>query len=399
MLTSLETDMPIQPGLFRVVRILRIGRLLRFFESAKGIRQLIFTILKSAPALSNVGTLLFLIIFIYAILGMTFFGHVRFSAHIDQTVNFRTFMSSFCVLFRVATAAGWNNVMEGLMIDPPFCDPNKEIPGGGGGVSPGDCGNKPVAIVYLVSYMFLIVQFIVNMYIAVIMENFNSAQDQENVGVTEDAIEDFYETWKEYDPKAKQFIDYKSLPDFLDDVSRPFRVPKPNNEFISRVCLPVREGNKIHCMDLLQVLIKNIIGEEKCAIDDEADKEVARLMNKVQRKLKKKFPNRDKNEVVTTSTVRSELEDVATRRIQRVYRWHLVKSHLAKMEQDKDYKVSHIEDTFLALYKMQQVEQDRAKKKEEAEKERLKQIYGEDFDEEELEDGDSDSGMMETPLL
>ena len=128
MLTELQTDIPIQPGLFRVIRILRIGRLLRFFESARGSRQLIFTIMKSAPALSNVGTLLFLVIFIYAILGMNMFGYVKFSQHIDQSVNFKTFLSSFCVLFRVATAAGWNNVMEGVMIEPPFCDPNKELP-------------------------------------------------------------------------------------------------------------------------------------------------------------------------------------------------------------------------------------------------------------------------------
>ena len=369
MLTELQTDIPIQPGLFRVIRILRIGRLLRFFESARGIRQLIFTIMKSAPALSNVGTLLFLVIFIYAILGMNMFGYVKFSQHIDQSVNFKTFLSSFCVLFRVATAAGWNNVMEGVMIEPPFCDPNKELPGGGSGITQGDCGNKPVAIVYFVSYMFLIVQFVVNMYIAVIMENFNNAQNQESVGVTEDAIEDFYETWKEYDPKAKQFIEYRHLSDFLNDVSRPFHVPKPNIDFISRVGCPVREGNRIHCMDLMQVLIKNIIGEEKCSID-EADKELARLMDKVERKMKKKFPGRDKNEIITTSKERSEMEDIASRRIQKLTRWHLLKNHIEALgeqtqQNNKSHSMRRIEDTFMSLYKMQQADKERVRRAEE----------------------------------
>lgn len=393
----MQTDIPIQPGLFRVIRILRIGRLLRFFESARGIRQLIFTIMKSAPALSNVGTLLFLVIFIYAILGMNMFGYVKFSQHIDQSVNFRTFMSSFCVLFRVATAAGWNNVMEGVMIEPPFCDPNKQFSNGGSGITQGDCGNKPVAIVYFVSYMFLIVQFVVNMYIAVIMENFNNAQNQESVGVTEDAIEDFYETWKEYDPKAKQFIDYRYLSDFLDEVSRPFNVPKPNIDFISRVCCPVREGNRIHCMDLMQVLIKNIIGEDKCSID-EADKELARLMEKVERKMKKKFPGRDKNEVITTSKERSEIEDIASRRIQKLTRWYLLKSHIETLDEqqnNKAYKMRRIEDTFMSLYKMQQTEKERVRQAEEVEKQRLKDMYDDEDDDYE----GSHKSMMETPLL
>ena len=332
---------------------------------------------------------------------MNMFGYVKFSSHIDQSSNFRTFLSSFCVLFRVATAAGWNNVMEGLMIEPPFCDPNKAIPGGGSGTNQGDCGNKVLAIVYLVSYMFLIVQFIVNMYIAVIMENFNNAQNQESIGVTEDAIEDFYETWKEYDPKAKQFIEYRHLSDFLDDVSRPFHVPKPNIDFISRVCCPVREGNRVHCMDLMQVLIKNIIGEEKCSID-EADKELSRLMEKVERKLRKKFPGRDKNEVVATSKERSEIEDQASRRIQRLTRWYLLKSHIetfSEQQNNKAYKMRRIEDTFISLYKMQQDERERVKRKEEVEKQRLKDIYGEDDDYDEDVECGFNKSMMETPLL
>ena len=65
------------PSLLRVLRIFRIARLLRLVEFAKGIRQLLWALMISLPALFNVGALLFLVIFIYGIIGMSAFGHVK----------------------------------------------------------------------------------------------------------------------------------------------------------------------------------------------------------------------------------------------------------------------------------------------------------------------------------
>jgi hypothetical protein len=52
--------------------------------------------------------------------------------------------------------------------EPPGCDnrTSKERPNG-------DCGNTPLAIVYLVSYLVITFLVVVNMYIAVILENFS----------------------------------------------------------------------------------------------------------------------------------------------------------------------------------------------------------------------------------
>ena len=63
--------------------------MLRYFEGAKEIRKLLFTIVKSAPALFNIGSLLFLITFIYAIIGMNAFGRVRFTTYINPSANFQ----------------------------------------------------------------------------------------------------------------------------------------------------------------------------------------------------------------------------------------------------------------------------------------------------------------------
>jgi hypothetical protein len=50
---------------------------LRLIKAAKGIRKLLFALIISLPALINIGALLTLIMFIYAIIGMSSFGNLK----------------------------------------------------------------------------------------------------------------------------------------------------------------------------------------------------------------------------------------------------------------------------------------------------------------------------------
>lgn len=98
----------VSPTLLRVVRVFRVGRVLRLVKSAKGIRTLLFSLAVSLPALVNIGLLLFLIMFIYSIFGMSFFMHVKYNAGIEELFNFETFFRSMTLLFQVSTSAGRN---------------------------------------------------------------------------------------------------------------------------------------------------------------------------------------------------------------------------------------------------------------------------------------------------
>ena len=109
----------VSPTLLRVIRVFRVGRVLRLVKSAKGIRTLLFSLAVSLPALFNIGLLLFLIMFIYAVFGMQFFMHIKYSAGIDEMFNFETFGHSMMLLFQTATSAGWDSVLTGLLIRPP----------------------------------------------------------------------------------------------------------------------------------------------------------------------------------------------------------------------------------------------------------------------------------------
>lgn len=90
------------------------------------------------------------------------------------------------------TSAGWNDVLESLMIQPPICDPYYN------GLSNGDCGYPLLAITYFTSFIIISYMIVINMYIAIILENFNQAHQEEEIGIVEDDLEMFYIRWSKY---------------------------------------------------------------------------------------------------------------------------------------------------------------------------------------------------------
>lgn len=92
----------VSPTLLRVVRVAKVGRVLRLVKGAKGIRTLLFALAMSLPALFNICLLLFLVMFIFAIFGMSFFMHVKDKNGLDDVYNFKTFGQSMILLFQVS---------------------------------------------------------------------------------------------------------------------------------------------------------------------------------------------------------------------------------------------------------------------------------------------------------
>ena len=125
MLSDLIEKYFVSPTLLRVVRVAKVGRVLRLVKGAKGIRTLLFALAMSLPALFNICLLLFLVIFIYAIFGMSFFMNVKHKSGIDEVYNFETFGKAFILLFQMSTSAGWDTVLEGI-INEVECNPPME---------------------------------------------------------------------------------------------------------------------------------------------------------------------------------------------------------------------------------------------------------------------------------
>uniref|UniRef100_A0A671QKK7 Sodium channel protein n=1 Tax=Sinocyclocheilus anshuiensis TaxID=1608454 RepID=A0A671QKK7_9TELE len=315
----------VSPTLFRVIRLARIGRVLRLIRGAKGIRTLLFALMMSLPALFNIGLLLFLIMFIFSIFGMSNFGYVKKEAGIDDMFNFETFGNSIICLFMITTSAGWDGLLAPILNSPPDCDPDVENPG-----SPvrGNCGSPAVGIVFFCSYIVMSFLVVVNMYIAIILENFNVATEESSDPLCEDDFEMFYETWEKFDPTASQFIAYSRLSEFCDTLKDPLRIPKPNTLKLITMDLPMVPGDKIYCLDILLALTTEVLGDS-----DQMDGMKATM----EEKFMANNPSKVSYEPIT-STLRRKQEEVAALTIQSAYRKHVLKrglKHASYMYREK----------------------------------------------------------------
>uniref|UniRef100_H2ZHJ4 Sodium channel protein n=1 Tax=Ciona savignyi TaxID=51511 RepID=H2ZHJ4_CIOSA len=274
----------VSPTLLRVVRVFRVFRVLRVVRAARGIRRLILTLMISIPALFNIAVLLSVFIVIFAILGMTMFMNVKLNGALNDQVNFQTFGNSLMVLFRLVTSAGWNDVMDPLM-NTRDCEVSSHL-------APGNCGDPVAAVIYFVAFICIVFLVIVNMYIAIILENFDEIFKQDESGVSQGDFETFYMVWGRYDPRATQFVTLTELSNLLHDLHPPFQLPKPNLVKIGALDLPVLYGDKVHCLDVLFALVKRILGEVEISAD---------MKKEAEERLLKSFPNRSTLKAETTT--------------------------------------------------------------------------------------------------
>ncbi|XP_068051826.1 sodium channel protein type 2 subunit alpha-like isoform X3 [Anomalospiza imberbis] len=303
----------VSPTLFRVIRLARIGRILRLIKGAKGIRTLLFALMMSLPALFNIGLLLFLVMFIYAIFGMSNFAYVKREVGIDDMFNFETFGNSMICLFQITTSAGWDGLLAPILNSgEPDCDPHKDHPGSS---VKGDCGNPSVGIFFFVSYIIISFLVVVNMYIAVILENFSVATEESAEPLSEDDFEMFYEVWEKFDPDATQFIEYSKLSDFAASLDPPLLIAKPNKVQLIAMDLPMVSGDRIHCLDILFAFTKRVLGESG---------EMDALRIQMEDRFMAANPSKVSYEPITT-TLKRKQEEVSAVIIQRAYRRHLLR--------------------------------------------------------------------------
>ncbi|XP_058889705.1 sodium channel protein type 2 subunit alpha-like isoform X2 [Acipenser ruthenus] len=308
----------VSPTLFRVIRLARIGRILRLIKGAKGIRTLLFALMMSLPALFNIGLLLFLVMFIYAIFGMSNFAYVKKESGIDDMFNFETFGNSMICLFQITTSAGWDGLLAPILNrGQPDCDSEIDHPGSS---IKGNCGNPSVGILFFVSYVIISFLIVINMYIAIILENFSVATEESAEPLSEDDFEMFYEVWEKFDPDATQFMEFAKLSNFADALEPPLRVAKPNTIQLIAMDLPMVSGERIHCLDILFAFTKRVLGEGG---------EMDALRGQMEERFMASNPSKVSYEPITT-TLRRKQEHMSAIVIQRAFRCYLIRRTVKK---------------------------------------------------------------------
>lgn len=172
----------------QLLRTFRILRLFKLFSRMEDLMALFLAVVNAVPTMLNVGGLLFLIFFIYAVLGMHLMGKIQpaeDAEFLGDHANFASFGTSLLTVFRMATGESWNGIMHDCMVQPPDCNEEAD-----------ECGNPMMAVMYFVSFQ-LIGQFIMlNLFIAVVLEHYKKATDQTEPVLTETDFRAFEQTWE-----------------------------------------------------------------------------------------------------------------------------------------------------------------------------------------------------------
>jgi len=79
-------------------------------------------------------------------------------------------------------------------------------------------------------------------------------------GLTQDDFDMYYETWEKFDEAATQYIPLSVMPEFVDKLEEPLRLPAPNLYKLVSLNIPICENDRVHCVDILDALTKNFLG-------------------------------------------------------------------------------------------------------------------------------------------
>uniref|UniRef100_A0A8C0GYX8 Voltage-dependent P/Q-type calcium channel subunit alpha n=1 Tax=Chelonoidis abingdonii TaxID=106734 RepID=A0A8C0GYX8_CHEAB len=263
------------------LRLFRAARLIKLLRQGYTIRILLWTFVQSFKALPYVCLLIAMLFFIYAIIGMQVFGNIGIEDEEEESAitehnNFRTFFQALMLLFRSATGEAWHEIMLSCLSGKP-CDENS-------GIKEHECGNE-FAYFYFVSFIFLCSFLMLNLFVAVIMDNFEYlTRDSSILGPHH--LDEYVRVWAEYDPAACGRIHYKDMYSLLRVISPPLGLGKKCPHRVAckrllRMDLPVADDNTVHFNSTLMALIRTALdikiakgGADKQQMDAELRKEM-----------------------------------------------------------------------------------------------------------------------------
>jgi len=140
-------------GGISVLRTFRLLRVVRLAKSLKPLQRLINAVGKSLKSAFMLTFLLLLIIFIYALLGMQFFGGKMYHDE-EQRFHFDDLFSAMLTVFQVVTGENWNLILYETSKLSLF------------------------SIIYLITLLVLGNYIIINLFIAVLIQHVNSESER-----------------------------------------------------------------------------------------------------------------------------------------------------------------------------------------------------------------------------
>ncbi|XP_065647837.1 voltage-dependent R-type calcium channel subunit alpha-1E-like isoform X2 [Hydra vulgaris] len=202
----------LDPTMFR---LFRVARLLKLFKRQTGVEVILWTLLKSLINLAYVIVLILITTYVYAIMGMQLFGNIKLekTKQLNEMNNFCNIFKTILLLFRCSSGDNWSEIMSECY-DNAKCNETyllyTNVP----------CGNTTLARIYFISYMFLSRFFLLNLFVAVIMDNFEYLTRDNSIMCLRD-LKEFVSCWSKFDPQATGYITNNKLYELMRLTSPP----------------------------------------------------------------------------------------------------------------------------------------------------------------------------------
>ncbi|XP_041860296.1 voltage-dependent L-type calcium channel subunit alpha-1D [Melanotaenia boesemani] len=262
-------------------RLFRVMRLVKLLSRGEGIRTLLWTFIKSFQALPYVALLIAMLFFIYAVIGMQVFGKIAMvdGTQINRNNNFQTFPQAVLMLFRCATGEAWQEIMLACLPGK-LCDSESDY-------NPGEertCGSN-FAIIYFISFYMLCAFLIINLFVAVIMDNFDYlTRDWSILGPHH--LDEFKRIWSEYDPEAKGRIKHLDVVTLLRRIQPPLGFGKlcPHRVACKRLVamnMPLNSDGTVMFNATLFALVRTALKIKTEGNLDQANEELRAVIKKI----------------------------------------------------------------------------------------------------------------------
>jgi hypothetical protein len=294
----------------QVIRVLRIARLFRLLRFLKELNRLFMCLLISIPKLCYVGTVLFLFLVLFSVLGNQLFATAKFNDNVlDVHGNFWSCYRGFVTLLRASTGEAWNEIMHDLAKTErdffhagQWCSPQSLFKSTNDDVwevlnekclipteenhyryLPNACPGSYSGFSYLfwVFYFMILSTVILNLIVAVILEGYEEGKVNEET----DNIDICIDVWKALDVNHRMELPLKDALTFMNLALRRignFDMPDLRGSTLSEISrnLPMKyarafdmevmpNNNVTHYSAFQQVLrlaiLKGVITEERLA--------------------------------------------------------------------------------------------------------------------------------------
>jgi len=207
-----------------LARIFRLSKIFIILTKSKTLNQLLYCIGLMIPHLANVLSFLFIVIYIYTIIGHTAYAKVAYNGVYNEQGDFRTFSGTLIMLTRFLTGEGWSFTMYSVSIDTDGCVANPQYDPNMCGFSdhPGcvplnGCGQVS-AYIYFLSFTLFVAFIFINIFTSFVLIYYEIVH--EGIATGRD-FHIFALHWREYDPFATQFIPYIALKDLVATLPAP----------------------------------------------------------------------------------------------------------------------------------------------------------------------------------